>query len=141
MDQSLGLDRPPSSKRRAKFLAGGALVGLVLVILVAWAMTRAGATAFYLSTTELVDRGPTAAGENVDVNGKVTAGSIHEDGLETTFTITDGTTEVVVETSVELPDAFRAGAEVVAHGDFDGDVFTADSLVAKCPSKFKPASG
>jgi cytochrome c-type biogenesis protein CcmE len=141
MDQSLGLDRPPSSKRRAKFLAGGAVVGIVLVVLIAWAMSQAGATAFYLSTSELVERGPTAAGEKVDVNGKVTPGSIEEDGLETTFTISDGKADVVVTTAVELPDAFRAGADVVAHGVFDGSVFTADGILAKCPSKFEPASG
>ena len=141
MDHSLGLEQPPSSKRRAKFVAGGAVVALVLVLLVAWAMTRAGATAFYLSTTELAARGPTATGEKVDVSGKVASGSIVEDGLETNFTISDGRTDVDVTTAIELPDAFRAGAEVVAHGTFDGSLFTADSLVAKCPSKFKPASG
>jgi cytochrome c-type biogenesis protein CcmE len=140
MDQTLGLDRPPSSKRRTKFLAGGALVALVLAVLVVWAMTQAGATAFYLSTSELAARGPTATGEKVDVNGKVTAGSIQEDGLETTFTISDGKTDVPVTTTVEMPEAFRAGADVVAHGVFDGRLFTADGIVAKCPSKFEPAS-
>jgi cytochrome c-type biogenesis protein CcmE len=141
MDQTLGLDRPPSSKRRAKFLAGGAVVALVLALLVAWAMSRAGATAFYMSTSELVAGGPTAPGEKVDVNGKVLAGSIEEDGLRTTFTISDGTAEVPVTTTIEMPDAFRVGADVVAHGTFDGTTFTADDLVAKCPSKFEPASG
>ncbi len=140
MDQTLGLDRPPSSKRRTKFLVGGALVALVLVVLVVWAMSQAGATAFYLSTTELVERGPTATGEKVDVNGKVTPGSIEEDGLDTTFTISDGRTEVEVTTAVEMPEAFRVGADVVAHGVFDGSLFTADGIVAKCPSKFEPAS-
>ena len=140
MEQSLGLEQPSSPKRRAKFVVGGAIVGLVLALLVAWAMTRAGATAFYLTTSELVARGPTTAGEKVDVNGKVTAGSIEHDGLETTFEISDGKAEVLVTTSVDLPDAFRAGADVVANGDFDGQIFTADKIVAKCPSKFKPAS-
>jgi cytochrome c-type biogenesis protein CcmE len=140
MDQTLGLDRAPSPRRRAKFLAGGGVIALVLVVLVVWAMTRAGATAFYLSTSELVARGPTTAGEKVDVNGKVASGSIEEDGLETTFTISDGRTEVIVTTGEELPDAFRAGADVVAHGVYDGHLFTADGIVAKCPSKFQPAS-
>ena len=141
MDHSLGLDTQPSSKRRTKFVAGGGVIAMVLALLVVWAMSRAGATAFYLSTSELVARGPTAAGERVDVNGKVTSGSIEQDGLETTFTISDGKADVVVTTEVELPDAFMAGADVVAHGVFDGSTFTADGIVAKCPSKFKPASG
>jgi cytochrome c-type biogenesis protein CcmE len=141
MEQSLGLEQPPSSKRRAKFVAGGAVVGLVLLLLVVWAMSRADAMAYYLTTSELVARGPTTAGEKVDVNGKVTEGSIVEDGLETTFEISDGKAEVLVTTAVEMPEAFRTGAEVVAHGDFDGRVLTADEIVAKCPSKFEPASG
>ena len=140
MDQSLGL-QPPSSKRRAKFLAGGGVIAVVLVILVAWAMSRAGATSFYLTTSELVQRGPTRAGHDVRVNGRVVEGSVQRDGLTTEFTITDGRTEVEVTTDVALPDAFKPGADVVAHGTFDGTTFTADGLVAKCPSKFKPASG
>jgi cytochrome c-type biogenesis protein CcmE len=141
MDHPLTLDERPSPKRRAKFLVGGAVIALVLVVLVVWAMSRADAMAYYLTTSELVGRGPTAAGERIDVNGKVTEGSIERDGLQTTFTISDGKADVEVTTDADMPDAFRAGADVVAHGTFDGELFTADKIVAKCPSKFKPASG
>jgi cytochrome c-type biogenesis protein CcmE len=140
MDQSLQLDSGPSPKRRAKFVAGGAVIALVLVLLVVWAMSRADAMAYYMTTSELVTKGATAQGEKVDVNGKVIDGSIQEDGLKTSFRITDGRADVLVTTTVEPPDAFRSGADVVAHGTFDGLVFTADKIVAKCPSKFEPAS-
>ncbi|HEY7874063.1 MAG TPA: cytochrome c maturation protein CcmE [Actinomycetota bacterium] len=140
MDQPLQIETGPSPKRRAKFLAGGAVIALVLVLLVAWAMTRADAMASYMTTSELVAEGPTLPGEKVDVNGKVTEGSVVEDGLETSFEITDGVEEVQITTDVDLPDAFRSGADVVAHGTFDGSLFTADKVLAKCPSKFKPAS-
>jgi cytochrome c-type biogenesis protein CcmE len=141
MDHPLQLDERPSPKRRAKFVAGGAVIAISVLVLVAWAMSRADAMAYYMTTSELVANGPTVSGDNVDVGGKVTADSIEQDGFDTTFTISDGTTEVVVATSAELPDAFRAGADVVAHGTFDGTTFTASEIVAKCPSKFKPASG
>ena len=141
MDQPLALDGSPSPKRRAKFLAGVAVIALVLGLLVAWAMTRADATSFYMTTSELVEKGPTKPGQKVRVNGRVTPGTIERDGLTTTFEISDGEATVDITTNVAPPDTFKSGSDVVARGTFDGTLFTADEIVAKCPSKFKPASG
>ena len=48
--------------------------------------------------------------------------------------------EVVLE-SLETPDLFKDGAEVVVEGQMivsaDGPVFEADKIMAKCPSKFE----
>jgi cytochrome c-type biogenesis protein CcmE len=46
----------------------------------------------------------------------------------------------VVYTSLETPDLFKDGAEVVVEGRLAGsaDVFHADKVLAKCPSKFEP---
>jgi cytochrome c-type biogenesis protein CcmE len=140
MDQPLALDGSPSPKRRAKFLAGGAVIALVLGLLVAWAMTRADATSFYMTTSELVEKGPTKPGQKVRVNGRVTPGTIERDGLTTTFEISDGETTVDITTAVPTPDTFKSGSDVVARGTFDGTLFTADDVMAKCPSKFEPAS-
>jgi cytochrome c-type biogenesis protein CcmE len=125
-------------KRRAKFLIGGALVALTLVALTVWAMARPGSTAFYKTTSELVAMGPSAAGaEGFRVNGKVVPDSIERDGLRTTFRITDGSSEVTILTDQALPDTFREHADVIAEGSFDGSLFTARHVSAKCPSKFK----
>lgn len=132
---------PGSTKRRLKFLMGGGVATLVLLSLVGWAMTRQDATSFYLTTSELVARGATAPGQTVRVNGRVVAGTLAHDGLASTFTISDGKNDVTVTTDRPLPSAFKAGADVVAHGTFDGTTFTSDEVLAKCPSKFQPASG
>ena len=129
-----------SSKRRAKFIGGGGAIALVLIGLVFSAMTRPGATDFYLTTSELTAKGATAPGQAVRVNGRVVEGSVQRDGLTTTFTVTDAKADVTVTTDQPLPSAFKPGADVVAHGTFDGTTFTADDVVAKCPSKFKPAA-
>ena len=127
-----------SSKRRAKFIVGGALVALTLIALTVWAMARPGSTAFYKTTSELVAMGPAAAStEGFRVNGKVVPGSIEQDGLTTTFRITDGSSEVTILTDQALPDTFREYADVIAEGSFDGSMFTARQVSAKCPSKFK----
>jgi len=48
--------------------------------------------------------------------------------------------EVVLE-SLETPDLFKDGAEVVVEGQMivsaDGPIFEADKIMAKCPSKFE----
>ena len=134
--ENTGTDNP--NKRRAKFIVGGALVALTLVGLTVWAMARPGSTAFYKTTSELVAMGPSAAGaEGFRVNGKVVPGSIDQDGLTTTFRITDGASEVTILTDQALPDTFREHADVIAEGSFDGTMFTARHVSAKCPSKFK----
>lgn len=132
--------RPVRTKRRAKFVIGSAVVVFVLGSLMAWAMARPGSTSFYLTASELVRRGPTPAGAEDRVNGSVVDGSIERAGLTTDFTITDGHSQVTVETRQPLPSAFKAGANVVARGTFDGTKFRASEVLAKCPSKFQPAS-
>jgi cytochrome c-type biogenesis protein CcmE len=137
---------PPATPERrspggpnTKFIVGGAVVVLAIAGLIVWALNRQGATAFYLETSELVTKGPPAASEEYRVNGNVVPGTVQRDGLSTTFSITDGQTEVVVTTDQPLPDAFRddARTEVVAQGVYDGHTFTASEVLAKCPSKFK----
>jgi cytochrome c-type biogenesis protein CcmE len=134
MEQSTGT---APVRRSLKFAIGGAVIALALIGLTAWAMNRPAATSFYLTTTELADLGPTSGTRDYRVNGTVVPGSIDKDGLSTTFTITDGRTDMVVVTDRPLPDTFRASSEVVARGDFDGDSFAASEVLAKCPSKFK----
>jgi cytochrome c-type biogenesis protein CcmE len=44
----------------------------------------------------------------------------------------------VVYASLEVPDMFKDGAEVVVEGRLSaGEVFAADNVMAKCPSKFE----
>lgn len=129
--------RRRSSKQKAKFLLGGTALLFVFLGLIVWATTRQGATSFYMTTTELSAAGPSTATSSYRVNGKVVEGSILQEGLVTTFTITDGTTELVVTTDRPLPDTFMPRSDVIARGRFDGTTFVADEVLAKCPSKFK----
>jgi cytochrome c-type biogenesis protein CcmE len=126
-----------SHKRRAKFIVGAAVVALTVFVLVGWAMSRPGSTAFYLTVSELQASGPPAGASDYRVNGVVVPGSVEKKGLETTFALTDGDATLPVVTDTPLPDTFRDRSEVVATGSFDGRSFTASQVLAKCPSKFK----
>ena len=130
----------PSFKRRAKFLVGGSVVLIAIVGLILWATNVPGATAYYVTPSELSARGPSKPGAPYRLNGKVVPGSIERNGLDTSFEVTDGKTEIPVMTDRALPDAFTSRAEVIATGAFDGETFTADQVWAKCPSKFKARS-
>lgn len=128
---------PPSSKRRAKFFFGGSVVFVAVCALLFWSMSRPGATAFYMTPTELHEMGTTPADEGFRLNGTVVPGSIEQDGLTTAFALTDGSTTIDVVTEVAVPDTFKDRSEVVARGSYDGDTFHAVEVMAKCPSKFK----
>lgn len=127
---------PISPQRRLKFLIGGGVIAALVVGLVVMAMARPGSTAYYLTTTEMADL-EVQDDQEYRVNGTVASGSIEPDGLETTFTITDGSTEMQIVTSDPLPDTFKDESEVVARGAYNGGTFEATEVLAKCPSKFK----
>jgi cytochrome c-type biogenesis protein CcmE len=129
---------PISPKRRLKFVIGGAVIVALVIGLVVFATAKPGSTAYYLTTTEVVALDQGATNKEYRVNGTVVPGTIETQGLETTFTITDGSTEMVVTTTDPLPDTFKAESEVIARGDYDGRTFAATEVLAKCPSKFKP---
>jgi cytochrome c-type biogenesis protein CcmE len=129
---------PISRKRRLKFLVGGGVVAALVIGLVVFATAKPGSTAYYLTTTEMTAMDQGATQKEYRVNGKVVPGSIDTEGLRTTFTITDGETEMIVTTTDPLPDTFKAESDVIARGDFDGTTFAATEVLAKCPSKFKP---
>lgn len=130
----------PPGTRRTKFLVGGAVIVAAVVGLTVFAMTRPEATSFYVTPTELQAAGFSQPGSDVRVNGDLVHGTVVEDGVNTTFDITDGDTRVTVTTDTTLPDAFYSDSdqiEIIAQGHFDGDAFTASQVFAKCPSKFK----
>ena len=121
--------------RRAKFWVGGAIIVAVLVGLILWALTQPGAASNYITPTELGSS--TAVDGQVQLAGVVKPDSIKRDGLTTTFLVTDEATDISVTTDAPMPDAFKDSSEVVAFGTFDGEIFTASKVLAKCPSKFK----
>ena len=125
---------PSLPQPRAKFWIGGVVVVAAIAGLIVWAMARPGAASNYTTPSDLT--GP-AASEQVQLAGVVEPDSIERDGLTTRFVVTDGTTGIDVTTDSPMPDAFRDSSEVVATGTFDGEVFAASRVLAKCPSKFK----
>lgn len=120
---------------RARFGIAAGVVAVSILGLIGWALS--GSTAYYVTPSELA-QGGIDKDDRIRVAGKVVDGSVIQEGTLTSFVVTDGVAEVEVKTEDLLPDTFGAGVEVVAEGSMtEGGVFSASTVLAKCPSKFK----
>ena len=134
-------------------IAGGATLVALLLGWYAWSNLEAGASfAYFQSLEEFRAAGPEFVGRHARVHGYVAMGSIERDvaAKRVRFRVQNeaphagGTAEgalSVVYASLETPDLFKDGAEVVVEGVLLGDgpegEFHADKVMAKCPSKFE----
>jgi cytochrome c-type biogenesis protein CcmE len=131
-----------------------ALGAIVVAVLLGWYAStslREGATFRYYQTLSEFRAAGTSQGR-VRVHGFVAPGSIARDveGKSVRFAVqNDPPHKAGVEAdglavqyaSLELPDLFKDGAEVVVEGKVEGEgagaVFHASNVLAKCPSKFQ----
>lgn len=145
-----------------------AAAALAVAVLLGWYASSSldgGATYRYFQTVEEFQAEP-PTGVPVRVHGFVSLGTIERDldakavrfrvqthpphasappGSPVTAAATPaGGGLSVVYTSLEVPDMFKDGAEVVVEGTVTGQgdaaVFHATNLLAKCPSKFQAKS-
>lgn len=94
---------------------------------------------FFFDPTAVVS-GKVPAGDRFQLGGMVEKGSVHRDAgsLDLHFVVTDFNSEVPVSYSGVLPDLFREGTGVVAHGRMVNGTFVADEVLAKHDEKYMP---
>jgi cytochrome c-type biogenesis protein CcmE len=134
-----GQHRKAKSGNR-KFIAAGAVIALAALAIVFVAMQ--GSSVYYVTIAEFHGKQATlAADKEVRVAGKVVPGSITRDERtkEVSFVAMDKadpsqTMKVVYDKIV--PDTFKDEAEVVVTGTYTNGVFSANEMLAKCPSKY-----
>jgi cytochrome c-type biogenesis protein CcmE len=122
--------------RRLLALAGaGAALGLAVVLAL---FALKDDIVFFRSPTDILAGG--ADGMQVRVGGLVEEGSVgrSRDGLEVTFSVTDGAAAVPVAYRGILPDLFREGQGVVVEGVMRGGTFEAASVLAKHDETYMP---
>ncbi|GAC1378383.1 MAG: cytochrome c maturation protein CcmE [Ktedonobacteraceae bacterium] len=120
-------------------LAGMAVLGAVIYLV--YANTQANAV-YYMTVPEL-KHCTTCATQAVRVAGFVQNGTIqHDDRTQSvSFMIADSQQTLPVTYSGVVPDIFRPGVQVVVEGHYTGTgPFQAQTLLAKCPSKFQSAT-
>ena len=145
LDAPLEEGRPlqPCKRRRLpiSFILGG-LVILGAVIYLVYANTQSNAV-YYMTVSELHSC-TTCTTQSVRVAGIVQKGTVVRDDAkqQITFTISDsnGQSLPVVYSGI-VPDIFAPGIQVVVEGHYTGQgPFQAQTLLAKCPSKFTAAT-
>jgi cytochrome c-type biogenesis protein CcmE len=96
--------------------------------------------AFYFDPSK-VAAGQVKPGEHFRLGGMVVKGSVKREpgSLEVHFVVTDFAHDVPVVYDRVLPDLFREGTGVVAHGHLDGHgTFVADEVLAKHDENYMP---
>ena len=95
----------------------------------------------YFYTPSQVMAGDAPAGRKIRLGGLVNKGSLHrEQGqLEVRFDVTDMKRTLTVSYTGVLPDLFREGQGVIAHGVMAADgMFVADEVLAKHDENYMP---
>lgn len=126
-------------RRRRMVLVGGIVVGVGIAAALALTAFRQNVTFFFVPSQ--VVAGAVHAGERFRLGGMVTKGSIKRvpGSLEVHFSVTDYKHTVPVVYTGVLPDLFREGQGVIAHGHMNSQgVFVADQVLAKHDAKYMP---
>jgi cytochrome c-type biogenesis protein CcmE len=94
-----------------------------------------------LTPTQLAQRAQ--PGRSYQVTGRVAQGSVHRAGAVLYFSVEDraGGTAIPVAYTGTVPDPFREGREVIVTVEKHGGSYVGErnSLITKCPSKYKTA--
>lgn len=128
----------PKQKRR---LIATSLILAGVAAAVALALTALSGNLNYLySPSTMIDEG-LQPGHRFRLGGVVLEQSIRRvEGLHVRFTVTDRVKEREVAYEGILPDLFREGQSVIAHGELGADgVFVANKILAKHDETYMPA--
>ena len=128
----------PARKRKVRLV-----VALTAAVVLASALiyTSFSAANPALSPSQLVRQAQ--PGRSYELTGTVVAGTVHRQGAALVFSVEDraGGTTIPVTYTGTVPDPFRAGREVIVTVEKQGGRYVGqrDSLITKCPSKYKAA--
>ncbi len=139
----------PAAERSASVKTGGKLKFLIGGLLILGAIAYVTISSFqsnaiyYLTLKELNTQRSTIINQPVRVNAPLDKSSIQFDDKTLTlkFNMKDGDLILPVVYKGVKPDTFEQGESVVAEGKLGSDgVFTASTILVKCPSKYESAA-
>ena len=126
-------------RRKRLWVVLGILAGVTASVALAVVASRDN-VAFYFDPSQIA-AGEAAAARRFRVGGMVVKGSVMRKpgDLEVKFVLTDFAHQIPVEYTGVLPDLFREGQGVIAHGSMGADgAFVADEVLAKHDEKYMP---
>ncbi|HEX4186274.1 MAG TPA: cytochrome c maturation protein CcmE [Solirubrobacteraceae bacterium] len=128
----------PARKRTARLVVA---LSAAVVLASALIYTSFSAASPALSPSQLVRQ--VQPGRSYQLTGTVVPNSVHREGPTLDFSVEDraGGTAIPVAYTGTVPDPFREGREVIVTVERHGGRYVGErnSLITKCPSKFKTA--
>jgi cytochrome c-type biogenesis protein CcmE len=126
-------------RRKRLYVVLAILVGVGASVALATMASRENIM-FYYDPTQIA-AGKAPADKRFRVGGMVVKGSVNRKpgDLQVKFVLTDFAHEVPVQYTGVLPDLFREGQGIIAHGTLSPDgAFVADEVLAKHDEKYMP---
>jgi cytochrome c-type biogenesis protein CcmE len=126
-------------RRKRLYMVAGIVAGVAAATAIALLAFRDNLSYFYNPTQIAAGEAPRL--RSFRVGGLVIKGSLQRSpgSLEVRFVLTDLQSNITVSYSGVLPDLFREGQGVIAHGRLgDGGLFVADEVLAKHDEKYMP---
>ena len=128
----------PARKRTVRLTVA---LSAAVVLASALIYTSFSAASPALSPSQLVREAQ--PGRSYQLTGTVVKGSVHREGAVLNFSVEDrvGGTAIPLAYTGTVPDPFREGREVIVTVEKQGGRFIGEnnSLITKCPSKYKTA--
>jgi len=127
-----------AANKKTKFIIGGVIIALAIAYLIYTGVQSSAA--YFLTVDELYAKGAAVENQTVRVSGKVDAATIdfNNRDLRLAFDVTSETGQRLhVIFNGPKPDQMREEAEAILEGKYDGQAFTAQSLLLKCPSRYE----
>lgn len=124
--------------QKPKFLVGIVLILASISYLIFTAFQSY--SVYYFKVSELNGQSLSLEGKSIRVMGQVQAGSVDWSAkdLILRFTLVEGGATLPVVYQGVVPDTFKVGAEVVVEGQYTPKGLQANTLLAKCPSRYTP---
>ncbi|HXP65163.1 MAG TPA: cytochrome c maturation protein CcmE [Steroidobacteraceae bacterium] len=126
-------------RRKRMYVVLGILGGVAASVSLAVMASRENIM-FYFDPTQVVE-GKAPQAKRFRIGGMVVKGSVDRKpgDLQVRFVLTDFAHEVPVEYTGVLPDLFREGQGIIAHGTMNSrGAFVADEVLAKHDEKYMP---
>ncbi|HUB36517.1 MAG TPA: cytochrome c maturation protein CcmE [Solirubrobacteraceae bacterium] len=128
----------PARKRTVRLTVA---LGAAVVLASALIYTSFSAASPALTPSQLVREAQ--PGRSYQLTGTVVGGSVHRHGATLDFSVADraGGTQIPVAYTGTVPDPFKEGREIIVTVQRQGSSYIgeANSLITKCPSKYKTA--
>tara|TARA_B100001057_G_C22507811_1_gene816641 strand:+ start:208 stop:654 length:447 start_codon:yes stop_codon:yes gene_type:complete len=126
--------------RQQRMLAvGSSAIGLIIAAILTFKAFEENMM-FFINVTDVVENNKAPLDRDFRVGGLVVENSLIrvEGNLTVNFLITDNKNQLGVEYTGVLPDLFREGQGVVALGRLNGDIFLAETILAKHDENYMP---